>query len=74
MRGFGFQQFRVRYYEDCARVEIALSELPRAREMKLAALLAELYAAIGFARIELDPRGYRQGSLNEALLSPASRA
>ncbi len=67
LRELGFHQFRVRYFDDLARVEVDAQELARAREMSLASRLAAPFAAIGFARVELDPRGYRQGSLNETL-------
>jgi uncharacterized protein len=67
LRAHGFRQFRVRFYHDLARIEIDPLELPRAAEMNLPALLAPPFAALGFTRLELDPRGYRQGSLNEAL-------
>jgi len=71
LREFGFRQFRVRYFADLARIEIDAAELPRARAMNLPHLLAESYAKIGFARVELDPAGYRQGSLNAALRAQA---
>jgi len=72
LRQMGFRQFRVRYFDDLARIELDLAELPRAQALSLAVALQAPFAAIGFARVELDPRGYRQGSLNEAL--PASPA
>jgi uncharacterized protein len=67
LRTLGFRQFRVRYYEELARIELDAAELERARATNLESALAAPFAALGFARIELDPRGYRQGSLNEAL-------
>jgi uncharacterized protein len=69
LRALGFRQFRVRYYHHLARVEVAPDELPRAVAMDLATVLARPFAALGFAQVELDPRGYRQGSLNETLLA-----
>src|SRR5262249_38959014 len=67
LRELGFRQFRVRYYSDRASVEIALDELPRALQPEVSAAIATAVQAAGFARVEIDPRGYRQGSLNEAL-------
>jgi uncharacterized protein len=67
LRELGFRQFRVRYYEDLARVEIAQEELARALESSVARQMHDGLRAAGFARIELDPDGYRQGSLNAAL-------
>lgn len=68
LRELGFRQFRVRYYNELARIEIDSAELPRSHEMRLESLLAAPFAAIGFLHVEIDPRGYRQGSLNESLL------
>ncbi len=67
LRRLGFQKFRVRFYGDIARIEIDPVEMPRAKEMGIEDLLAEPFASIGFSSVEVDPRGYRQGSLNEAL-------
>lgn len=69
LRAQGFRQFRVRYYDNLARIEIDPAELPRALQTHLVSHIAARFAEIGFARVELDPRGYRQGSLNEALPS-----
>lgn len=65
----GFRQLRVRHFEDHARVEIAPAELPRIEQeadlrTKVVAGLVEL----GFSRVEIDPRGYRSGSLNEGVV------
>ena len=61
----GLAQLRVRVHGDLARVEVPPAEIPR-----LAATLPSLSAALhplGFASVEVDPRGYRTGSLNEPL-------
>ncbi len=71
LRDLGFRQFRVRFFEATARVEIDPQELPRAQAMNLTNVLTVPFAAIGFTCVELDPRGYRQGSLNEALRAGA---
>jgi uncharacterized protein len=67
LREMGFRQFRVRYFAERARVEISREELPRAAQPELLAVLRERFATAGFLEMEIDPRGYRQGSLNEAL-------
>jgi pyridinium-3,5-biscarboxylic acid mononucleotide sulfurtransferase len=67
LRGLHFRQFRVRHHGDLARIEIASDELPRALEMNLAEILADRFKRLGFASVTLDPKGYRQGSLNTAL-------
>lgn len=67
MREFGFRQVRVRSHGDLARIEIEPGELSRAAQPEMAESIAERVRAAGFARVEIDPQGYRQGSLNAAL-------
>ncbi len=67
LRELGFRQFRVRYHQELARIEIAADELPRALHPEMARLLAERFKQIGFTYVTLDLEGYRQGSLNAAL-------
>lgn len=71
LRALGFRQFRVRIHDNLARVEISPEELPRAFSLEMAATIAERLKSAGFAYVALDPQGYRQGSLNEALPHPA---
>jgi uncharacterized protein len=67
LRILGFRQFRVRIHDNLARVEISPDEMPRAFSLEMAAAIAERLKSAGFAYVALDPQGYRQGSLNEAL-------
>ncbi|MFZ0634679.1 MAG: ATP-dependent sacrificial sulfur transferase LarE [Candidatus Acidiferrales bacterium] len=67
LRELGFRQFRVRAHGELARIEIDPAELPRALQSEMAERLAASVEQAGFARVEIDPKGYRQGSLNEAL-------
>jgi uncharacterized protein len=71
LRELGFRQLRVRIHDNLARVEISRDELPRALSPEMAAAIAERLKSAGFAYVTLDLEGYRQGSLNEALLRPA---
>lgn len=68
VRELGFAVFRVRHHDQRARVEIGRDELPRALAADVTARLVEAVKAAGYAEVEIDPRGYRQGSLNEPLL------
>src|SRR6266481_2518595 len=70
LRALGFRQFRVRLHDKLARVEIAPGEMPRAFQPQMAASIAGRLKAAGFTYVSLDPEGYRQGSLNETLISP----
>jgi uncharacterized protein len=69
LRALRFRQFRVRHFGETARIEIAPDELPRALEMNLERTLTEQFQRLGFTSVTLDPRGYRQGSLNAALIN-----
>lgn len=68
LRERGFRVCRVRYFGELARVEVAPEEV--ARLTGDAALLRDVTARFrtaGFARVEVDPDGYRSGSMNELL-------
>lgn len=68
VRALGFRVFRVRHFEHLARLEFATAEMPRALEPGVTAAIVEAVRAAGFTDVDIDPRGYRQGSLNEPLL------
>jgi len=68
LRALGFRVFRVRHFEQLAKLEFAKDEMARAFEPEIAASIAAGVRAAGYAQVEIDPRGYRQGSLNEPLL------
>jgi len=57
----------VRAQGGAARIEIALEELSRALEAGMAATIVARVKSAGFSDVNIDPAGYRQGSLNEAL-------
>jgi len=67
VRGLGFRICRVRHHDDHARVEIGPAELERAFEPDVHERLITELIALGYERVTIDPRGYRQGSLNEGL-------
>jgi len=68
VRALGFRQFRVRHHDKLVRLEIAPDELPRALTPEMAQKLVEIFKPLGFAFVTLDLEGYRQGSLNSALV------
>jgi len=68
LRALGFRELRVRHLGDGARVEIAPAELPRlAADAALRRAAEDAVRAAGYARVEIDPEGYRRGRLNDAL-------
>jgi len=67
VRAIGFRVFRVRHHDRLARLEVGADELPRAQDPAVAARLTAAVRAAGYDEVEVDPRGYRQGSLNAPL-------
>lgn len=61
----GFQQYRVRYHDEIARIEVAEGEMSRLLEQ--AAAIVRRFRQLGFTYITLDLAGYRRGSLNELI-------
>lgn len=67
LRARGFRQVRVRTLEEgtLARVEVLPEEISI-----LAGMIAEVEPAfrlLGYARVEIDPKGYRAGAMSEGL-------
>jgi pyridinium-3,5-biscarboxylic acid mononucleotide sulfurtransferase len=68
LRAHGFRECRVRYHGDRARIEVSRDEVPRLEVEPLRGELEAHLRAIGFREIEIDRRGFRSGSLNEAII------
>ena len=67
LRAMGFRICRVRHHESIARLEFGQDEIARAIEPEIAAAIDRALRALGYAHVTVDLRGYRLGSLNEAL-------
>jgi uncharacterized protein len=67
LRDLGFRVCRVRHHDTIARLELGPAEIARALEPELAATIDRELRALGYAHVTIDLRGYRLGSLNEAL-------
>jgi len=67
LRDLGFRVCRVRHHDTIARLELGRDEMMRAFEPEIAETLDRELRAIGYAHVTIDLRGYRLGSLNEAL-------
>lgn len=61
----GFTEFRVRYHEDLARIEVPEEDMERL--FSLRATLAPALQSFGFTFVTLDLLGFRSGSLNTTL-------
>jgi uncharacterized protein len=60
----GFRQYRVRYHNEVARLEIPRSEMPRLLDVA-DELTAQIKQRAGFTYVAMDLLGYRRGSMNE---------
>ena len=67
LRDLGFRVCRVRHHDSVARIEIGADELARAFEPDMTATIDRELRALGYREVTIDPRGYRLGSLNDAL-------
>ena len=67
VHALGFRICRVRHHDGLARVEIGRDELPRALAPEIHDRIVGELRAIGYEQVEIDPKGYRLGSLNEGL-------
>jgi len=67
LRELGFRICRVRHHDTIARLELGQDEIARAMDPEMAAVIDRALRALGYAHVTVDLRGYRLGSLNEAL-------
>jgi pyridinium-3,5-biscarboxylic acid mononucleotide sulfurtransferase len=67
LRDMGFRICRVRHHDTIARLELGRDEIARALEPEIADTIDRELRAIGYAHVTVDLRGYRLGSLNDAL-------
>jgi hypothetical protein len=75
LRQGGFAQLRVRHHVDLARIELPAEDLDQLlKNPGRRAQIAAAFAGFGYQHITADLRGFRSGSMNEALLPTAARA
>lgn len=65
LRGLGFDQLRVRHYDDTARLEVPVGSLAAVLDVRAAVVAAVRDA--GYRYVTLDLEGLRSGNLNDAL-------
>jgi pyridinium-3,5-biscarboxylic acid mononucleotide sulfurtransferase len=68
LRRLGFRQFRVRYHEKIARIEIDDGEFDKLFSHDLRARISKQLKELGFTYVTIDVDGYRTGSMNEAII------
>lgn len=64
LRALGFREFRVRFGEETARLEIAAEEIARCLDPELRRKVVAAVRGAGFRRVVLDLEGFRSGNLN----------
>jgi len=67
LRELGFRVCRVRHHDTLARLEIGRDEMARALDPEVADRIDRELRALGYQHVTIDLRGYRLGSLNDAL-------
>jgi uncharacterized protein len=67
LRKMGFDQVRVRYHGNLARIEVEPEEIGRFFNPELRDRVIKNLRELGFVYITLDLRGYRTGAMNESL-------
>jgi uncharacterized protein len=67
LHDLGFRICRVRHHDTIARIELGRDEMARAFAPEVADAIDRRLRAIGYKHVTVDVRGYRMGSLNEAL-------
>jgi len=73
LRRRGFVECRVRYHGTVARIEVPVAEIPRLLSDEVREPLWQEVRDAGFLYVTVDLRGFRSGSLNEAIgRTPAS--
>nr|WP_283251134.1 ATP-dependent sacrificial sulfur transferase LarE [Rhabdothermincola salaria] len=65
VRELGFAELRVRHYDDTARIEVPVADLPRLLDQREAVVAAVRRA--GYRYVTVDLEGLRSGNLNDAL-------
>ncbi|MEW5795162.1 MAG: ATP-dependent sacrificial sulfur transferase LarE [Candidatus Zixiibacteriota bacterium] len=68
LRPLGFRELRVRDYDTAARIEVPMEDIPRLQSDALFPQVERKLKELGYQSVIVDPRGFRSGSLNEAIL------
>jgi uncharacterized protein len=66
LRQLGFRQFRVRYHQEVARLELAAEEYERFFSAGVRERINTALKALGFKFVALDLEPFRSGRMNEA--------
>jgi uncharacterized protein len=61
----GFEEFRVRYYNDMAKIEVKEEELKKLLNEEVRTMIINKFKEFGFKYTTLDLEGFRSGRLNQ---------
>jgi len=67
LRSLSFKQLRVRHHGHLARIELESQDIPKVLQDGLMDQINRRFEELGYFYVTIDLRGYRMGSLNEAL-------
>ena len=70
LKRLGFGQLRVRHYDDTARLEVDLADLPIVLAQREA--VVDAIKAVGYRYVTLDLEGFRSGNLNDGRIGSFS--
>lgn len=65
----GFSQMRVRIHGTMARIEVLPEDIEKIAQKEIREKIVREFTGFGFSYVSLDLKGYRTGSMNEALQS-----
>ena len=68
LKELGFNQVRVRDYENTARIEVSTNDFSKLLRKPAREKIVVYFKELGYDFVTLDLRGYRQGNMNEAVL------
>jgi len=67
LREMGIRQCRVRHHNNLARIEVPAESIPLLADPVQAARVDSFFRSLGYHYVALDLRGFRSGSMNEAI-------
>jgi pyridinium-3,5-biscarboxylic acid mononucleotide sulfurtransferase len=71
LHALGFRVARVRYHGEVARIELERDQIARVFEPEIRDRVERELKRIGFRFVTIDLKGFRSGSLNEGIVTPA---
>ena len=70
LKALGFTVCRVRHHGALARIEVPANDSARLASGEVWGRAVAAMRAAGFERAEIDPRGFKSGRMNDALVRP----